>query len=135
MAATKTARAATKTAKAAVQAEKPVAAELGYDQILDALRAGISRAKAPVDAHVAAQVRLYGKVEGILYILVANGIVVAEPFDYKGADIEVDADSETFMSVLSGNKPISNAIAEGSVKMQGNAGKAIILGSAVFFDK
>lgn len=105
---------------------------LTYESIVDSFKAKVSKAKAPVDARIAAQVKLNGSVEGILYILVANGIAVVEPFDYKGADIEIDADADVFAAVLAGKKAISSAIVDGDVKMQGNAGKAIVLASVVF---
>lgn len=105
---------------------------LTYEAIVDSFKTKVSKAKAPVDARIAAQVKLNGSVEGILYILVANGIAVVEPFDYKGADIEIDADADAFAAVLAGKKAISSAIVDGDVKMQGNAGKAIVLASVVF---
>ena len=105
---------------------------LTYEAIVDSFKTKVSKAKAPVDARIAAQVKLNGSVEGILYILVANGIAVVEPFDYRGADIEIDADADVFAAVLAGKKAISSAIVDGDVKMQGNAGKAIVLASVVF---
>ncbi|MBQ7991082.1 MAG: SCP2 sterol-binding domain-containing protein [Oscillospiraceae bacterium] len=121
-------------AKNTTKTKKPAQSEaLTYDTIIDAFRQKVAKATAPVDACVATQITLYGSVEGVLYIVIANGIAKVEPFDYKGADIEVDADADTFMSVLSGNKALSTAIAEGDIKMQGNAGKAIILGTTAFF--
>ena len=85
------------TKKAAVETvaetAAPAAAEvLTYEEIVDKFKAKVAKAKAPVDARVAAQVKLFGSVDGILYILIANG----------------------------------------DIKMQGNAGKAIILAKAVF---
>lgn len=77
---------------------------LTYEAIVDSFKTKVSKAKAPVDARIAAQVKLNGSVEGILYILVANGIAVVEPFDYRGADIEIDADADAFASVLAGKK-------------------------------
>lgn len=103
-----------------------------YESIVEAFKKKVSLSKAPVDARVAAQVKLYGCVEGTLYVLIANGIAVVEPFDYRGADIEIDADADVFNAVLSGKKAISNAIADGDIKMQGNAGKAIVLAASVF---
>lgn len=105
---------------------------LTYEAIVDSFKTKVSKAKAPVDARIAAQVKLNGSVEGILYILVANGIAVVEPFDYRGADIEIDADADAFAAVLAGKKAISSAIVDGDIKMQGNAGKAIVLASVVF---
>ena len=124
------------TKKAAVEtvAETAAAAAevLTYEEIVDKFKAKVAKAKAPVDARVAAQVKLFGSVDGILYILIANGIAVVEPFDYRGADIEIDADADVFAGGSAGKKAIETAIANGDIKMQGNAGKAIILAKAVF---
>ena len=54
---------------------------LTYEAIVDSFKARVSKAKAPVDARIAAQVKLNGLVDGTLYVLVANGIAVVEPFD------------------------------------------------------
>lgn len=105
---------------------------LTYESIVDSFKTKVSKSKAPVDARIAAQVKLNGSVDGTLYILVANGIAVVEPFDYRGADIEIEADADAFTAILAGKKAISSAIVDGDVKMQGNAGKAIVLASVVF---
>ena len=105
---------------------------LTYEMIVDNFKNKVSKAKAPVDARVAAQVKLFGSVEGTLYVLIANGIAVDEPFDYRGADIEIDAHADVFAAVIAGKKSISSAISDGDMKMQGNAGKAIVLAAAVF---
>lgn len=115
-------------------AEKPAVKTevITYESIVDSFKARVAKAKAPVDARIAAQVKLNGSVDGTLYVLVANGIAVVEPFDYRGADIEVDADADVFAAVLAGKKTMSSAIVDGDIKMQGNAGKAIVLASVVF---
>lgn len=108
------------------------ASSFTYEDIVECFKARVSKSKAPVDARVAAQVKLFGSVEGVLYVLVANGIAVVEPFDYKGADIEINADADTFLAVINGKQDISLAISEDNIKMQGNAGKAIVLANTVF---
>ncbi|MCM1579234.1 MAG: SCP2 sterol-binding domain-containing protein [Ruminococcus sp.] len=105
---------------------------LTYEKIVETFKNRAAKSKPPADARVAAQVKLYGAVEGILYVLIADGVAVVEPFDYKGADIEIDSDAEAFMAVLDGKKKMSDVICGDEVKMQGNAGKAIVLASAVF---
>ncbi|MGN0642147.1 MAG: SCP2 sterol-binding domain-containing protein [Huintestinicola sp.] len=107
-------------------------AEVTYWSIIDGLKDKVKNVKVSADVRVAAQVKIDGTAEGILYILVANGVAVVEPFDYKDADIDIIADADALAAVISGKKTISDVIADGSVKMQGNAGKAILLVSAVF---
>ena len=127
------ARSAKKTAvNAETAVSTPSAETLTYENIVESFKAKAAKAKAPVDARVAAQVKLFGSVDGTLYVLVANGIAVVEPFDYRGADIEIDADADVFAAVLANKKAIETAITDGDIKMQGNAGKAIVLSKAVF---
>ena len=122
-----------KCAKKTASEKATVVSELlTYEAVVECFKTRVQKAKGPVDARIAAQVRLSGSVEGTLYVLVANGIAVVEPFDYRGADIEVEADADVFFAVLSGKKAISSAIVDGDIKMQGNAGKAIVLASVVF---
>lgn len=103
-----------------------------YDTIIEIFKSRASVVKAPVNVSAAAQVTLTGKVEGILYVLIANGIAVVEPFDYKGADIEIEADARCFAEVINDEKKFKDAIVDGDIKVQGNAGKAIILASVLF---
>lgn len=105
------------TKKAAVEtvAETAAAAAevLTYEEIVDKFKAKVAKAKAPVDARVAAQVKLFGSVDGILYILIANGIAVVEPFDYRGADIEIDADADVLQALLPARRllrPLSQTV-------------------------
>lgn len=106
------------TKKAAVETvaetAAPAAAEvLTYEEIVDKFKAKVAKAKAPVDARVAAQVKLFGSVDGILYILIANGIAVVEPFDYRGADIEIDADADVLQALLPARRllrPLSQTV-------------------------
>ena len=118
--------------KTASEKASAVSELLTYEAVVECFKTRVQKAKGSVDARIAAQVRLSGSVEGTLYVLVANGIAVVEPFDYRGADIEVEADADVFFAVLSGKKAISSAIVDGDIKMQGNAGKAIVLASVVF---
>ena len=67
------------TKKAAVETvaetAAPAAAEvLTYEEIVDKFKAKVAKAKAPVDARVAAQVKLFGSVDGILYILLQTAL-------------------------------------------------------------
>lgn len=128
----RTAKNATADETASSATKKTAEKVLTYEMIVDDFKSKAAKAKAPVDARVAAQVKLFGSVEGVLYVLVANGIAVVEPFDYRGADIEIDADADVFASVIAGKKAMSSAIVDGNIKMQGNAGKAIVLAEAVF---
>ena len=66
------------TKKAAVEtvAETAAAAAevLTYEEIVDKFKAKVAKAKAPVDARVAAQVKLFGSVDGILIFLLQTAL-------------------------------------------------------------
>ncbi len=105
---------------------------LTYEDILAATQKRVKAAKAPTGIEMAAQIKVKGSVEGILYILIANGYVVSEGFDYKGAAIDIDADADTFKAIVDGDKHLDEALIEGTVKMQGNAGNGVVFASIVF---
>lgn len=133
--AAKTAKTASKTTKTtkAPASKKPIEVKpLDFEEIVSKFRSSVAKAKAPADLRIAAQVRLSGSVDGILYVLVANGYAVVEGFDYRDADIDIDADADAFYAVISKKTDIATALVNGSVKMQGNAGKAIVLAKVVF---
>ncbi len=122
----------TSTGTAAAKKTAAASKELDFEEIVTKFRASVAKAKAPADLRIAAQITLTGSVEGILYVLVANGYAVVEGFDYKDADIDMDADADAFYAVVTGKKDIAAALNEGTVKMQGNAGVGIQLAKVVF---
>lgn len=90
--------------------------------------ANISRLKYPV----ALNVELNGTADGIFYIYVVNGSFSVEPYKYDDYDVYMRADAETFLEVMNGQKNIYDALADGSIKIDGNTKKAILIVNAAF---
>ena len=118
------------TAKKETAAKKPAKKKgLAYEDVVEAAKkkmagANLTRIKYPI----AANVELNGAAEGIFYIYIdeANNISV-EPYKYNDYDVELRADADTFVAVMTGKKNIYDALAEGAVKVSGNVKKAILL--------
>jgi len=122
--------AAKPAAKKETAAKKPAKKKgLAYEDVVEAAKkkmagANLTRIKYPI----AANVELNGAAEGIFYIYIdeANNISV-EPYKYNDYDVELRADADTFVAVMTGKKNIYDALAEGLVKVSGNVKKAILL--------
>ena len=118
------------TAKKETAAKNPAKKKgLAYEDVVEAAKkkmagANLTRIKYPI----AANVELNGAAEGIFYIYIdeANNISV-EPYKYNDYDVELRADADTFVAVMTGKKNIYDALAEGAVKVSGNVKKAILL--------
>lgn len=121
--------------------EKPAAKRGGrkksvsYDNVFTAakskvLGANTTRIKYPI----AANVELNGAAEGIFYICINpdEQSIAVEPYKYNDYDVEIRADAEKLLEVLSGKKNVYDALADGDMKIGGNIKKAILLINAAF---
>lgn len=121
--------------------EKPAAKRGGrkksvsYDIVFTAakskiLGANTTRIKYPI----AANVELNGAAEGIFYICINpdEQAIAVEPYKYNDYDVEIRADAEKLLEVLSGKKNVYDALADGDMKIGGNIKKAILLINAAF---
>lgn len=90
--------------------------------------ANVSKLKYPV----ALNVELNGAADGIFYIYVADGKISVEPYKYDDYDVYMRADAEAFLDVMNGKKNIYDALADGSIKIDGNTKKAILIVNAAF---
>ena len=76
---------------------------------------------------VAIEVTISGTASGQFYIKAENGKLVVEPYDYKGADIQAYASTETLMKYAEGKVALLAAIESGDIDVTGNVGKALAL--------
>lgn len=126
--------------EAAPKAEKPAAKKttkkkgVSFDDVVSASKkkmsgANVSKIKYPI----AANVELNGSVQGIFYVYVSeSGNVSVEPYKYDDYDIYFRADADEFMNVIGGKKNVYDALADGSVKVDGNTKKAVLFINAAF---
>lgn len=128
-------KSAAKNSTAPKSEKKPTAKkkDASYEDAVSAAKkkmasANISRLKYPV----ALNVELNGTADGIFYIYVVNGSFSVEPYKYDDYDVYMRADAETFLEVMNGQKNIYDALADGSIKIDGNTKKAILIVNAAF---
>lgn len=76
---------------------------------------------------VAIEVTISGTASGQFYIKAENGKLAVEPYDYKGADIQAYASTETLMKYAEGKVALLAAIESGDIDVTGNVGKALAL--------
>ncbi len=74
-------------------------------------------AKAKYTAEFAAQIDLTGKVTGTLYVESKDGNINVAGFDYKDHDLAVNADSDTFVSLINGKEELPKAVESGKIEM------------------
>ena len=83
--------------------------------------------------NTATQITLNGNLDNLpLYVKVEDGIAEEAPYEYINAPFYIDADAETFASVLNGDKNFVVAVAQGSITMNGDAAQALVFCRTLF---
>ncbi|MBR6483855.1 MAG: SCP2 sterol-binding domain-containing protein [Clostridiales bacterium] len=67
-----------------------------------------------------------------LYVRVEDKIAEVAPYEYNDASFYIDSSAQVFADILNGKKDIYNAIADGSVRINGDAAAAVLFIRAVF---
>ena len=81
----------------------------------------------------ATQITLNGNLDNLpLYVKVEDGVAEVAPYEYINAPFYIDADAETFASVLSGDKDFVVAVAQGSITINGDAAQAVVFCKTMF---
>jgi putative sterol carrier protein len=81
----------------------------------------------------ATQITLNGNLDNQpLYVKVEDGKAEVAPYEYINAPFYIDADAETFASVLSGDKDFVVAVAQGSITINGDAAQALVFCRTLF---
>ncbi len=81
---------------------------------------------------ISAQIAIYGQCDGIFYIEINDGVISVEPWDYKGADIQIYTNTEDLVKIVTGKLSIYDAIASKVFEIYGDTEKAILLVRAAF---
>ena len=117
---------------AAKKAAAPKAVVATFESIFTAVEAKAKKAKFTSD-FMATQITLKGNLECLpLYVKVESKKAEVAPYEYNNACFYIDADAETFAAILNGKKCIYEALANGSVSINGDATKAILFVKALF---
>ena len=81
----------------------------------------------------ATQITLNGNLDNLpLYVKIEDGIPEVAPYEYINAPFYIDADAETFAGVLNGEKDFTVAVAQGSIRINGDAAQALVFCKALF---
>lgn len=79
------------------------------------------------ESKLAVQVNLTGKVGGVFYIEILNGVLSVMPYEYIDRDAAISITITNLDKVLSGKLKASVAIAESKMKVEGNVDKVMLL--------
>lgn len=129
---------AAKKDKPVAKKEKPAATKksenkLTYNDVVTmtakkVLAADISK----LNDSISAQIAIYGQCDGIFYIEIKDGVISVEPWDYKGADIQIYTNTEDLVKIVTGKLSIYDAISSKVFEIYGDTEKAILLVRAAF---
>lgn len=76
---------------------------------------------------LAIQVNLTGKIGGVFYIEVLDGVLSVEPYEYIDRDAAISLTMTNFDRILTGKLNAQVAFAEGKLKIEGNVDKVLLL--------
>lgn len=142
------AKAAKTTSKAAAKkpakAEKPAAKKAAkntkaskaspYDIVIEKAKKKFDSVKTDkVKYPIAVNVELSGSAEGIFYVYLSEaGKPAVEPYKYDDYDVYVRADADAFGKVLDGKLGVYDALADGTLHVDGNVKKALMFFISAF---
>ncbi|MCB6365468.1 SCP2 sterol-binding domain-containing protein [Intestinibacillus massiliensis] len=79
------------------------------------------------EGKLAVQVNLTGKVGGVFYIEILDGVLSVMPYEYIDKDAAISVTMTNLDKILSGKLKASVAIAESKMKVEGNIDKVLLL--------
>ena len=98
------------------------------DQLIGKIYNKLSKADiAGTQGKVAVQFNLTGKVTGVFYIEILNGVLSVMPYEYIDRDACVSGTLTNLEKILSGKMVPQDALAEGKIKVEGNVDKVMVL--------
>ena len=98
------------------------------DQLIGKIYNKLSKADiAGTQGKVAVQFNLTGKVTGVFYIEILNGVLSVMPYEYIDRDALVSGTLTNMEKILSGKMVPQVAMAEGKIKVEGHVDKVMVL--------
>lgn len=99
-----------------------------YEEIVADLKKGIKKADASkIKEHVAFQFNITGEGEGAFYIEIKDGKIYLEPYEYYDRNAIIIGSADIIKKLLTGKLDPILAFTTGKIKVEGDAGKALIL--------
>ena len=101
---------------------------MAVDQLTAKIYNKLSKANlAGAEGKVAVQFNLTGKVTGVFYIEILNGVPSVMPYEYIDHDAIVSGSLTNIEKVINGKLVPQVAVAEGKIKIEGNFDKVMLL--------
>ena len=98
------------------------------DQLIGKIYNRLSKADiADTQGKLAVQFNLTGKVTGVFYIEILNGVLSVMPYEYIDHDAIVSGTITNIEKVFSGKLIPQVAVAEGKIEIEGNFDKVMVL--------
>ena len=98
------------------------------DQLIGKIYNKLSKADiAGTEGKVAVQFNLTGKVTGVFYIEILNGVLSVMPYEYIDRDACVSGSLTNLEKILNGKLVPQVAVAEGKITVEGNVDKVMLL--------
>lgn len=79
-----------------------------------------------VQGKLAIQVNLTGKIGGVFYIEILDGVLSVMPYEYIDRDATISVAISNLQKIVSGKLDIDKAIAEGKMKVEGDIDKLLL---------
>ncbi len=79
-----------------------------------------------VQGKLAIQVNLTGKIGGVFYIEIIDGVISVMPYEYIDRDATISVAISNLQKIVSGKLDVDTAIAEGKMKVEGNIDKLLL---------
>lgn len=105
-----------------------------YDTVIEKAKKKFDSVKTDkVKYPIAVNVELSGSAEGIFYVYLSEaGKPAVEPYKYDDYDVYVRADADAFGKVLDGKLGVYDALADGTIHVDGNVKKALMFFISAF---
>ena len=84
-----------------------------------------------IQEHLAFQFNITGEAGGIFYIVIKNGELHVEPYEYYDRDAMFTATAKTFMDIIEGKLDPVLAFTLQKLKVEGNFDKALKLNELI----
>lgn len=99
-----------------------------YEEIVKKVKNAAKKADASsISEHVAFQFNVTGEGEGIFYVEIKDGQVNVEPYEYYDRNAIIIGSADTIVKLMTGKLDPILAFTTGKIKVEGDAGKALIL--------
>lgn len=111
----------------------PVVKELDIVTLTTMLRKKIGKKSvAKIGENIAVEIKVYGKFEAFMYILVKDGALSIEPYNYDDCDVHVDISVDDVLAIIDGKYDFKAKALTGDIYAVGAMTKALKIKEVLF---